>query len=476
MYVAITVMLLHNSQNAAVAIGRLANHSEDLANSVISNDIIPQLVSNLSSENKYYKKAAASALRGVARHTATHAEYIITSKGMSGIIACMESPDNSVRESAVSALGFIVRHTEEYAKAAVDAGVLAIILNCMKSGDMSVKRSAALCLSEIAKHSESLASSIVDLGFVPLLVQEIDTPSDIGLRKNALSCLGNMCKHSPDIGASVMRAGLFPRIVPLLRDPHEHVRKNACILLRDISKHSLELSREIMGAGGVGGLLEYLKMSSGVSKVSAIVCFGYMASFSETLAKGLIVSEVLPVLTVDLLGSSDDCVLSAVAWTIGQIGRHSSEHSRSVTDQSGCMKRLVELYMDQSNSEDLKAKAKASFKVIVSQCTIMSVLEPLLAGSPLKIQKALLRQFSKVLPADIPARKSFVHSGCLKLMQEIQAEPGTKIRQFIADINALFPPEIVNFYSPQYPEVLMKKLEEYSGKPAKQTKKPQPSP
>ena len=43
-------------QSAALALGRLASYSEDLAEAVVSNEILPQLVSSLSEQNviRYY--------------------------------------------------------------------------------------------------------------------------------------------------------------------------------------------------------------------------------------------------------------------------------------------------------------------------------------------------------------------------------------------------------------------------------------
>lgn len=48
-----------------------------------------------------------------------------------------------------------------------------------------------------------------------------------------------------------------------------------------------------------------------------------------------------------------------------------------------------------------------------------------------------------------------------KKIQEIQAQPGTKLRTYIDEINSLYPPEIVQYYSPNYAQTLLKKLDEY---------------
>ncbi|KAF0287425.1 Sperm-associated antigen 6 [Amphibalanus amphitrite] len=68
---------------------------------------------------------------------------------------------------------------------------------------------------------------------------------------------------------------------------------------------------------------------------------------------------------------------------------------------------------------------------------------------------------NEVLPHDPQARRQFVTSGCLRKVQEIQAEPGTELREYINTINNCFPEEIVRYYSPGYSEHLLERLETY---------------
>lgn len=49
----------------------------------------------------------------------------------------------------------------------------------------------------------------------------------------------------------------------------------------------------------------------------------------------------------------------------------------------------------------------------------------------------------QILPNDARARRLFVTSGGLKKVQEIQAEPGTTLSEYITIINCCFPEEIV---------------------------------
>jgi len=53
----------------------------------------------------------------------------------------------------------------------------------------------------------------------------------------------------------------------------------------------------------------------------------------------------------------------------------------------------------------------------------------------------------------------------LQKIQEVNAEVGSKLKDYIDEINNLYPPEIVNYYSPNYAETLLKKMDEYATTP-----------
>lgn len=56
----------------------------------------------------------------------------------------------------------------------------------------------------------------------------------------------------------------------------------------------------------------------------------------------------------------------------------------------------------------------------------------------------------------------FVTSGAMKKVQEIPAEPGSTLKEYITVINSCFPEEIVRYFSPGYPDSLLDKVEEYN--------------
>lgn len=95
-------------------------------------------------------------------------------------------------------------------------------------------------------------------------------------------------------------------------------------------------------------------------------------------------------------------------------------------------------------------------------CSYLQALEPLISDAPHDILQYVLHQFAKTLPNDTEMKKNFILSEGLKKIQEIQSAPGSKLRQYIDEINNLYPQEIVQYYSPDYANTLLKKLDDYN--------------
>lgn len=97
-----------------------------------------------------------------------------------------------------------------------------------------------------------------------------------------------------------------------------------------------------------------------------------------------------------LHNKKDDALLSVTAWTIGQIGKHSSEHT-NVIASANILPRLLDLYQSAGSSQDLRAKCKTSLKYCLQKCLMLTALEPLLYSAPSSILKYILGQYSKVV-------------------------------------------------------------------------------
>lgn len=446
-------------QTAALALGRLANYNEDLAEAVVKADILPQLVYSLAEQNRFYKKAASFVLRAVAKHSPGLAQSVVDCGALDALVICLEEFDPGVKEAAAWALGYIARHNAELAQSVVDAGAVPLLVLCIQEPELSLKRISASALSDICKHSPELAQTVVDAGAIAHLAQMVLNP-DAKLKRQVFSALSQISKHSVDLAEMVVEAEIFPAVLTCLKDQDEYVRKNVATLIREIAKHTPELSQLIVNAGGVASVVDYVGESKGNVRLPGVMMLGYVAAHSENLAMAVIVSKGVTQLAITLAEEPEDHIQAAAAWALGQIGRHTPEHAKAVA-VANVLPRLLKCYIRADASEDLQTKSKRALKNILQKCVHLPALEPLLHDAPPNILKHVVGQFSKVLPHDPAARRLFVTSGGLKKVQEIKSEPGSALHEYINTINNCFPEEIVKYYSPGYSDQLLERVEQY---------------
>jgi len=210
----------------------------------------------------------------------------------------------------------------------------------------------------------------------------------------------------------------------------------------------------------MGSMVDYITEARGNNRLPGIMTLGYIAAFAEALALGVVVSKGIAPLKDALINEPEDHLKAASAWALGQIGRHTPEHARFLAE-ADVLRRLLAVYLHENSSEDLQTKAKRALKSVIQKCTLLPALEPLLQEAPPNILKYVVQQFSKVLPHDAAARRSFVQSGGLQKIQEVKAEVGSKLHDYIDEINMQYPPEIVQYYSPNFTETLLKKMDEH---------------
>ncbi|NXS54923.1 SPAG6 protein, partial [Brachypteracias leptosomus] len=409
-------------QNAALALGKLANYNDDLAEAVVKENILPQLVRSLPEQN--------------VRH---HLNYTLPF-----FLCCICQGEKWLAQGSVTHSHLITfLGPTELSQAVVDAGAVPLLVLCIQEPEIALKRIAASTLSDISKHSPELAQTVVDAGAIAHLAQMILNP-DAKLKCQVLSALSQIAKHSVDLAELVVEAEIFPVVLTCLKDSDEYVKKNGATLIREIAKHTPELSQLIVNVGGVAAVIDCIGSCRGTVRLPGIMMLGYVAAHSENLSMAVIVSKGIPPLCACLLEEHEDHMKAAAAWALGQIGGHTPEHARAVA-AANVLPTLLAMYMDKHSSEDLqtKASAKRALKNILQKCTCFPALESLLHDAPPNIMKYIVGQFSKVLPHDSEARRLFVTTGGLKKVQEIKAEPGSLLQEYINTINNCYPEEVV---------------------------------
>ena len=446
-------------QSAALALGRLANYNEELAEAVVAGDILPQLVYSLGEQNRFYKKAAAFVIRAVAKHSPQLAQAVVDSRALEELVICLEEFDPGVKEAAAWALGYVARHNGELAQAVVDAGAVPQLVQCVQEPELTLKRISASALADICKHSPELAQSVVDVGAIAYLAPLIHNP-DARLKRQVCSALAQIAKHSVDLAELVVEGEIFPKVLKCLRDVDALVQKNSATLIREIAKHTPMLAQLIVNAGGAAAMVDYVNETAGNARLPGVMTLGYISAFSEALAMAVIADKGVPPIAAALVAETEDHVKAACAWALGQIGRHTPDHAKALAD-ANVFPKLLEVYMDPASSEDLRNKSKRALKCVLQKCVHLPALDPLLHVAPPNVLKYVVGQFAKVLPHDVQSRRDFVTNGGLQKIQEVDAEAGTELRAHIDVINSCYPAEVVRFYAPGYSQTLLDQIDNY---------------
>jgi len=272
-------------------------------------------------------------------------------------------------------------------------------------------------------------------------------------------CLSQIAKHSVDLAEVVVEAEIFPKIFTCLKDMDSLVRRNAATCIREVVKHTPELAQLVVNAGGHAAVIAHISKAKGASRLPGIMTLGYVAAFSQTLSLTIIVAQGILPLKNALIEEQEDHIKAAAAWSLGQIGRHTPDHAKALA-QADIFRRLVEVYVNPQSSPDLKTKTQRALKSVLQKCTYLPALEPLLHTTPEKILKYVVHQFAKVLPNNPKARKSFVQSKGLQKVQELKQSKNQALTEYIKTINDCYPPEIVQYYSPNYAETLLQRLDD----------------
>lgn len=447
-------------QSAALAIGRLANHSEELAESVIQNDIISQLIASLSNQNRFFKKAACFVLRAVSKHSPQLADDVVKSGALEPLVKCLEEFDTSVKESAAWALGYIAKHNASLAHQVVEARAIDSLVNCLSESEPSLKRAAAQTLSYICQHTEQLAQPVAECG-LENIISSLNF-NDIQVKRNICLLLGHITKHSYDLADQVMsKLGNPQKLLMCLKDADKTIKKNAAFCICEIVNKNSKFASDIVNNGGATFLVDFISSVKGDIRLYGILTLGFIAAFKDDLAMTIIRAHAIGHLKDALQNEAHQHIKSAACYALGHIGRHSPEHALEIAN-SNVLSIMLFYYMSPESSDDLKEKSKQALKKIIDSCTSLSSLEPLLHLAPDKILKHLLNQFAKHLKDNKSEYKAFLSSGGLQRLQGLKKDISEPLREKIDEINSYYPDYLVKNFSPEYATQLLNKIENFN--------------
>ena len=324
------------------------------------------------------------------------------------------------------------------AQEVVNTGAINTIATCLVSKENELVRVSVMTLSEISKHNSELATKVINTPKVLNSLMQCMSHNDWEIRQQACTCIANIAKHTNELAQRIADADIHPKLISCIKD-EKNVQRQAVLCAKEISCHNLELARMACEKYGLlPFVIDYLNNSKG-GKLHGATMLGYVAGFDNELAK-VVVKEGGHISLISVLNEEpEDFVKAAAAWSLGQIGKHSHELSKSLVDQN-VLTDLIRIYKEPTGAEVLKKKVKRSLKLIIQQCIIIERLMELIECDNGKIMIHILSQIVSVLKADTEEKKQFLEKGYLEKIKEIKIEDTSKLKTIIDEFTDLYPP------------------------------------
>ena len=335
------------------------------------------------------------------------------------------------------------------------------LVDCLNEENVKLKQEASMALTEIARHSNELAKIVVDAKAIPALAKLLSHP-DAKLKRRVCTCLAYIAGHTIELADDVVNSDVLRKIPDCLKDVDIRVRTNAACILKELSRASSRHANLIMMIVGPAAIVDFVSNCSGRSRLPGIETLGFLAKGEDedSVAKDCIKEQAHIALKDALINEHDNEIKERAAWALGKLGKHSADHANMLAEAE-ILQKLLEVYTKAGSNAKLKKETKKALIKIIKQCKKVSLIEPLVQDNvDLDILTCLIDRCYQLLPQALEDKKYFLQCGGFQKLQHLKAENGTALKETRDKINALYPPEVVQYYAPNAKETIIKKIEE----------------
>lgn len=309
-------------QSAALAIGRLAKHSRELAKKIVENEgkIISQLLEPYDIQNTFYKKAICFVISSVARHSTELARKVAEPKfgSIKFLVGCLYEYDPTVKEAAVWALGYIAQHSDDLAKQVIfENKAIEYLICCLQEPETNIKRITIQTISHIVKHTTELTEIMVSkscLDFILFYLKD----NDIILKHKICMCLANMTKNSVTVAKTIKDK--LEDIYHCVTSSDLQIKKSAITLLNEAAMKDAEYAKAINDKVRSEIICNFMKENPGHVRLFALPLVATLVGVHIDIARSYIKQES------DLLAIIHEC-LSEEAF---KVNRHKTEKEKEI--------------------------------------------------------------------------------------------------------------------------------------------------
>lgn len=149
------------------------------------------------------------------------------------------------------------------------------------------------------------------------------------------------------------------------------------------------------------------------------------------------------------LGAANAQVQRAAAWAAKHISAHGT-HTANQVASAGALPALIALMQAAESSSPTFNTAFAATSEILAHCSLLSpVLPAIKIGTPDHTLTAALRACLRMMQDSVAARREFVTSGALMILQQPDLPLDAEGHDIALALNGLYPPAVIDYYRQQ---------------------------
>ncbi|CAG9465020.1 unnamed protein product [Pedinophyceae sp. YPF-701] len=396
-------------------------------------------------------QAAHGALQAIAHESVSAAQAVIEAGVVEIIRGQLDMQDHSLKEAGVKTLNVLVAANADLASDVMGGDMLEVLVGLLavKEVQGGYKVAIASTLADTCSHGEPFAQAIVNAGCVPT-IWHVTTLSEAEPKVLAelFKCLGHICYYNEEL-ASVVKKQARALQLPsaFLKDPAAPLRRAASALVLQMLKYGGDFCYNIVESGDLAGLVRFIQLERATPNegMTGVLSLGYIAREEASLGKAVCDCGALEEVTVYLQGNDME-VLSAACWALHCVAQHGKETALPLA-MRGMLTVLLGVYSKAHEGSEAQLNAKEALKAIIRNCATPSALEPLVTPeTPSRIIKHVLRVLLRLMQHSPEARQSFLTSGALQRLQQMEGDLGLASLEVMSDIHKLYPTDVVQYY------------------------------
>ncbi|KAI3647043.1 hypothetical protein MP228_007264 [Amoeboaphelidium protococcarum] len=428
-----------------------------------------------------------------------------------------ESHDNVLKELCCNIIRLVVRICDDCPQNLLQHSSISSVTALVNHKDLSVKRCALSTVIEIAKKSQDGAKAVsknVNIEKMSKLLHVHDGKllvNDAQLQDSVMQLLSELARQSADMAAQICSQQILPAldIHMFAAEDNFQLAYTASYLLYQCVKQIPAYAEIVMRNIGVQSISEFVAENFKTKDVSfAVLSLGHICQQCPSATVRLVKYDVCTLFS-DMIAHYDrvqdseaQTNLSYLLWVISVLVKDKESIAKAFTGAgfisillNVVKRRGIQGSRRNSTSQDNAQKTSGEvlknlyyvIKLLVQFCDEASLLTDLLKSGNIKLQYFSVIKLASILQNNAAARKPFIKAYGLeeveKLYKQLKLDAsldalnqdltddgasnetlenqiGMRQKMLIAVTNIIrcFPEEVINYYDPNYADILAEKV------------------